>query len=236
MKLMKFIENMKKMNKKAIILLSSGLDSLVSLYLAKKEYEIILAITFDYGQKASVDEIEAARKICEKFQIEHKVIKLPFLAEATDNALVNNDDDLKVDKFDLDSMKKVWVPNRNSLFLNVAAVYAEKLNANYIIFGANKEEAQTFSDNSKEFIDRINKTFEFSTQVKPKVIAPCVDMDKVEIVNNGIKQGVDFSLMKSCYNSSAKTLKSHCGECESCLRLKNAILLSDNKNLINLLF
>ena len=89
---------MKKMNKKAIILLSSGLDSLVSLYLAKKEYEIILAITFDYGQKASVDEIEAARKICEKFQIEHKVIKLPFLAEATDNALVNNDDDLIITK------------------------------------------------------------------------------------------------------------------------------------------
>lgn len=224
------------MNKKGIILLSAGLDSYISLILAMKKCEIILALTFDYGQRAAEDEILAAKKIAEKFNIKHEIIKLPFLKEISNCALTNENKNIEFDKLDENSMKAVWVPNRNGLFLNIAGVYADSFNADYIIFGANKEEAGTFSDNSKEFINAANEFFKFSTSCGCEILAPCQDMEKFEIINAGIELGADFSFVKSCYNSISKTGKNHCGVCESCKRLKNAILKSSNKDLINSIF
>lgn len=222
-------------NKKGIVLLSSGLDSVVSLYLAKKECDVILALTFDYGQKASNDEIFYAKKISDNFKIQHKIIKLPHLKKVTNNALVNNELSLEFEKLDKNSMLNVWVPNRNGLFLNIAAMYADSFNIDYIIFGANKEEAETFSDNSINFINAINNSFKYSTQKHPAILAPLINYTKEEIIKIGIKENVDFSLIKSCYNKTIEN-KRHCGKCESCRRLYNAIVKSGNKDLINFLF
>ncbi len=224
------------MDKKGVILLSSGLDSLVSLYLAKKECDVVLALTFDYGQKANIDEIKAAQKITSKLEIEHKIIKLPFLKEVADNALTNSSKTLEFDELGINSMKAVWIPNRNGLFLNIAAMYCDSLNLDYIIFGANKEEAETFSDNSLEFNKIADEFFKFSTLKKPKILAPCANLEKFEIVQKGVDADVDFSLIKSCYNSYEKTGKTHCGTCESCKRLYSAIVKSGNKNLLNIIF
>ena len=229
--------NMKKMkNKKGIILLSGGLDSLVSFYLANKKCEIILALTFDYGQKAAADEIKSAKEIAKKFDIPHKTIRLSFLKEETNNSLTNKEKTLDFKEMNQKSADSVWIANRNGLFLNIAGVYADSKDADYIIFGANKEEAENFSDNSAEFIKTANKFFKYSTKKHPKVLAPCKNMEKSEIISIGIKQGVDFSLLKSCYDSSETTGKLHCGKCESCKRLKNAIIKSKNKDLLNLIF
>jgi 7-cyano-7-deazaguanine synthase len=116
-------------------------------------------------------------------------------------------------------MKAVWVPNRNGAFLNIAASFCDSMDIDCIIFGANKEEASTFPDNSQEFIDNINKSLEFSTLSKAKVIAPLIDFDKVQIVKLGADLNMPFHLIMSCYNSTSK----HCGKCESCKRLKNAL-------------
>lgn len=241
MKLMKFTENMKmkdkkQMNKKGVILLSSGLDSLVSLYMAQKECDVVLALTFDYGQKAALDEIRAAKKITSKFNIEHKIIELPFLKEVSNNALTNSSKTLEFEELGVNSMKAVWIPNRNGLFLNIAAMYCDSLNLDYIIFGANKEEAETFCDNSVEFNNIANEFFKFSTLKKPKILAPCANLEKYEIIQEGVNLNVDFSLLKSCYNSIEKTGKNHCGKCESCKRLYSAIVKSGNKNLLNIIF
>lgn len=229
------MKSMKKMNKKGIILLSSGLDSVVALALGIKKCDIILALTFDYGQKAAIDEIQAAKKIAEKYNIKHKVIKLPFLAEITDNALTDKEKNLDFENLDQNSADSVWVPNRNGLFLNIGAAYADSLNADYLIYGGNKEEAETFSDNSIDFINKGNDFFKYSTKVHPEILAPCKDLEKYEIVQKGVDEKIDFSLIKSCYNSSFSG-KNHCGKCESCKRLKSAIIKSKNKDLINLIF
>ncbi len=225
-----------KKNKKGIILLSAGLDSVVSLYLAQKQCDVVMALTFNYGQRAADDEIEAAKKITKKFNIEHKIIDLPYLKNATNNALVDENKNLEFDELGAISAHAVWIPNRNGLFLNIAAVFADATPLDYIIYGANKEEASTFSDNSEEFNKRADEFFKFSTASHPKILAPCAKMEKWEIVQAGIKENVDFSLIKSCYKSSTQTGKSHCGECESCKRLKDAIIKSQNKDLLNLLF
>lgn len=206
---------------KAIILLSGGLDSLVSFGLKKDD--IKLALTFDYGQKSVKKEIEASKKICDYYGVKHKVIKLDLLKEITKTALVSEDDvpfaNLNDEKECVNSAKSVWVPNRNGLFLNIAASYCDAFGYDEIIIGANKEEAKTFPDNTAEFIERVNKTFEFSTQSQPKVVAPLINFDKNDIVDLAIKNDFPLKMVQSCYNSNG----GHCGKCESCQRLKRAL-------------
>lgn len=215
---------------KGIILLSGGLDSVVSLGLGLEKYGIKLALTFDYGQKSAKDEIEASKKICEYYGIEHKVIKLDWLKNITHTALVSEED--LPDTMDENSAKSVWVPNRNGLFLNIAASFADGEDYDYILIGANKEEAGTFPDNTQKFIDRINAEFEFSTQKKPKVVALLINFDKNDIVKQALDNKIPLEFVKSCYAGGEK----HCGKCESCKRLKNALIANNDTFYIGKLF
>ncbi len=197
---------------KAIILLSGGLDSYVSLDIANKYYDIELALTFNYGQKAFEDEKKASGKIAEFYNIEHKIINLPTLAE------VKGED--------------IWIPNRNGLFLNIAGVFCDAKNYDAIIFGANKEEAQNFPDNSLDFVNAANKALSYSTRNKAHVVAPLIDMTKKETIEYAIKNNLDFSLIKSCYDSKEETQKKHCGNCPSCLLIKNALIELNREDLL----
>ena len=213
---------------RGIILLSGGLDSLVSLGLG--EYSVELALTFDYGQKSAKYEIDASKKICDFYNIKHKVIELDWLKNITHTALVA-DVDLS-DKIDENSAKNVWVPNRNGLFLNIAGSFADGEDYDYILIGANKEEAGTFSDNTQIFVDRVNAEFEYSTNKRPKVVAPLINYDKNDIVKLALKNNIPLNLVKSCYAGGEK----HCGKCESCIRLKNALMFNHADKYIEELF
>lgn len=230
---------MKTAEVKSIILLSGGLDSLVSLGLAYEEYNIKLALTFDYGQKPVNQEILASHKICEHYNIEHKIIKLDWLEKITQTALVSEKeipltslDDLSSDDFVRQSAVSVWVPNRNGAFLNIAGCFADSFGYDYIIFGANKEEGHTFPDNTQEFIDRINAEFKYSTQKKPEVYAPLINLCKNDIVKAAIEHCVPLELTRSCYSIQEK----HCGVCESCVRLKRALEKNNCSEIIGVLF
>lgn len=220
------------MVKSAVILLSGGLDSLVSLGLVRKNYENMLALTFDYGQKAVQAEIDASRKICAYYKISHRVIQLDWLKEITHTALVS-DEKVPTDIEDYTaSMKAVWVPNRNGLFLNIAACYADAEGCEDIIIGANKEEGETFSDNTVEFANRVSAEFEYSTLVKPRVVAPLINYNKDDIVKKALENNIPLEFVKSCYIGGEK----NCGRCESCLRLKSALKNNGAEEYIKLLF
>ena len=217
---------------KGIILLSGGLDSLVSLGLGIEKYGISLALTFDYGQKALEQEISTSKNICDYYKIEHKIIKLDWLKNVTHTALVEDKELPEGIDNPEDSAKSVWVPNRNGLFLNIAGSFADGNDYDYIIIGANKEEGQTFPDNTQEFIDRINAEFEFSTQKHPKVVAPLINYDKNDIVKQAIEHNIPLEFVRSCYSNGKK----HCGKCESCTRLKNALIANGDTHYIKELF
>lgn len=217
---------------KGIILLSGGLDSLVSLGLGMQKYGISLALTFDYGQKALEQEVSTSKNICDYYKIEHKVIKLDWLKNVTHTALVEDKELPEGIDNPEDSAKSVWVPNRNGLFLNIAGSFADGNDYDYIIIGANKEEGQTFPDNTQEFIDRINAEFEFSTQKHPKVVAPLINYDKNDIVKQAIEHNIPLEFVRSCYSNGKK----HCGKCESCTRLKNALIANSDTHYIKELF
>lgn len=219
---------------KSIILLSGGLDSLVSLGLKKEELNIDLALTFDYGQKSVKQEIEASSKICEYYNLKHEVIKLDWLKKITNTSLVSDKEipaaeDLVMSE---ETAKSVWVPNRNGLFLNIAGSYADSYGYDYILIGANKEEGQTFSDNTQEFIDAINGEFLYSTNKHPKVVAPLINYNKNDIVMLALKHGVPLEYTRSCYQGGER----HCGICESCTRLKHALEANNDSYYIKILF
>lgn len=219
---------------KSVILLSGGLDSLVSLGLKKDELNITLALTFDYGQKSVQKEIEASAKICDYYGLEHRVIKLDWLKDITQTALVS--ESVVPTGAELEdsqnSAKSVWVPNRNGLFLNIAGSFADSYGYDYILIGANKEEGQTFPDNTQEFIDAINKEFEYSTQISPKVVAPLINCDKNDIVMLALEHKIPLELTMSCYQNG----DGHCGVCESCQRLKKALEFNKDMYYTKVLF
>lgn len=221
---------------KSIILLSGGLDSLVSLGLMKEELNIELALTFDYGQKSAKQEIEASKKICDYYNIRHEVIKLDWLKNITQTSLVSEDSVPIGAELDnpQESAKSVWVPNRNGLFLNIAGCYADSFGYDFIIIGANKEEGQTFPDNTQEFIDAVNEEFKFSTSkdLPLKVVAPLINCDKNDIVMLALKNNIPLELTMSCYQGG----EGHCGICESCSRLKNALKANHDSKYIKILF
>lgn len=215
------------MKQSAVTLLSGGLDSAVATVLAKKKFEIRLALTFDYGQRAAKNEIRAARAFCRKYGIKHKIIRIDWLKSVSSSALT--DKNRKLLKFQDErlitdrktckkSARSVWVPNRNALFVNVAAAFAEAMNCGYIIAGFNAEEARTFPDNSREFILKSNDLFSKSTLSHPKIMSPTQKMKKTEIAKNAVNLKIDPRFFWSCYNGGARM----CATCESCARTISA--------------
>ncbi|HUL62872.1 MAG TPA: 7-cyano-7-deazaguanine synthase QueC [Methanocella sp.] len=210
-----------------IALLSAGLDSVVAF---KKELDgpgVALAITFDYGQRAAAKEIEMARLICRKYGVRHLVMDLSWMEEITQTALVYRGEKVpEPTEAELDEVKGraketahlVWVPNRNGLFINIAAAYADAFGHEHIVTGFNAEEGATFSDNSLAFVKAINKSLAYSCEKKVEVVAPLIAMSKEEIIREGVRIDAPLDLSWSCYASGARP----CGKCESCMRRARA--------------
>lgn len=216
---------------KSIVLLSGGLDSALAFLIAKKNSAIQFALTFDYGQKASEKEILSAQKICKHYQVEHKVISLPFFTELTNHPFFNESLDcphVKPNQLDdkaitLKSAETVWVPNRNGIFLNVAAGIAESLKINNLYVGFNAEEAATFPDNSQDYLKSVNSSLSFSTLNQVKVLSPTSALVKKEIFKELLTNDFPLSALWSCYHHHEKM----CGLCESCQRFKRAATQND---------
>lgn len=210
--------------KKAISVMSGGLDCTVATSVYDKDYEIH-AITFNYGQKAAEQEIIASRKICEKMGWSHEVVDLAWLAQISNSSLNTSEDIPEVTEEDLDNLDKssetasnVWVPARNTVFTSIALSYAESIGAEIIIVGWNCEEGETFPDNSKEYLEEFNELIDVGSPDKIRIEAPAIDLNKEEIVELGIEVGAPMELSYSCYKGEEKP----CGVCESCMRRKRA--------------
>ncbi|HWJ02982.1 MAG TPA: 7-cyano-7-deazaguanine synthase QueC [Verrucomicrobiae bacterium] len=224
-----------------VILLSGGLDSTVAMASFLAEYETGLALTFDYGQRAAKQELHTSQAIALHYGVEHHIVKLPFLGEITKTSLVNRDQEVptlemadldKVLEVTLETAEKVWVPNRNGLFVNVAAAYAESLGYQHVVTGFNAEEAVTFPDNSPQFVAAITGSLAFSTLNGVKLLSPTQNLNKMEIVDLGMKLGIPWDKLWSCYHSGEKM----CGQCESCQRLKRALTAQGHQKLADQLF
>ncbi|MFH1830485.1 MAG: 7-cyano-7-deazaguanine synthase QueC [Pseudomonadota bacterium] len=205
---------------KAISLLSGGLDSIVATGLAMHTYDVTCALTFDYSQRANLREAETAARFCDKFSIEHRIVKLPWLASWTKTALVDKMANLPtvlpegLESEAENRARQVWVPNRNGAFIAIAASLAEFLGAGTIIAGFNAEEAATFPDNSAEFVNATNAALALSTLNKVRLESPTLHMTKTEIAKGLLSLRLEPDSFWCCYEGGEKL----CGVCESCAR------------------
>lgn len=213
---------------KSVVCLSAGLDSTVNLYAACAETNVVHTLTFNYGQKAATKEILCAKNLSQELGIQHTVIELPWLKNFGKSSLTSDQqniptgDSVSIDDYQtsLNTAKAVWVPNRNGIFLNIAAGLAESLGADFVIPGFNLEEATTFPDNSEPYMQSLDKAFTFSTANQVKVHCYTVTLNKNEIVKKGLSLDVPFQKTWPCYFAGNKW----CGQCESCQRAKRALL------------
>jgi 7-cyano-7-deazaguanine synthase len=214
-------------DKKAVILLSGGLDSTTTLAIACDKGFECYVLTFLYGQRHKC-EIEAAKKIVGLMSTaEHRIIDID-LAQFGDSALTDSKIEVPKDRADLDSHIQIpptYVPARNTIFLSYALAWAEVLEAFDIFIGVNTTDYSGYPDCRGEFIAAFEKTANLATATAVEhrgryhIHTPIINMTKAEIIRTGTKLGVDFALTHSCYDPDQQGRS--CGRCDSCrLRLK----------------
>jgi len=194
--------------KKAVILLSGGLDSATTLAIAHDTGFSCFALTFRYGQRHQ-REIESARKVAlAAGVIEHRVIDID-LRQFGRSALTDPAIDVPMDRPDLETSDKIpltYVPARNTIFLSYALAWAEVLDAFDIFIGVNRVDYSGYPDCRGEFIKAFEKTANLATAAAVegkgsyRIHTPIIDMTKAEIILTGTKLGVDYSLTHSCYD------------------------------------
>lgn len=213
--------------KQAVLLLSSGLDSAANLVLAKEAgFQVRLALTIDYGQRGAVRELERAARLARQFDVEHVTYDLRGFTALVGgkSALLGGQavpvptslDDLKVAT---QTAAAVWVPNRNGVMLSLAAALAEARGHGAVAVGFNAEEGVTFPDNTPDYMKAMTASLAYSTSNKVEVVSATANMNKPQIVKALAEREFPFELLWSCYHAGAR----HCGECESCQRLRRAV-------------
>lgn len=209
------------MQKKAIILLSGGLDSITVLALAKKQGFKCYALSFDYGQRHNA-ELVAATQIAADYQVEdHKIIKLG-LASIGGSALT--DEHIAVPQSPQEGIPITYVPARNTIFLSFALGWAEVLKLTDIFIGVNAVDYSGYPDCRPEFIKAFQQLANLATKTGVEgghftIHTPLIALSKAEIIKQGVELGVDYKHTVSCY--SADEQGRACQVCDAC-RLRKA--------------
>jgi 7-cyano-7-deazaguanine synthase len=211
---------------KSAVLLSGGLDSTTTLAIAQKEGFELFCLTFDYGQRHRV-ELDRARDIARHFgATDHQIIKID-LRQFGGSALTDNIDvPIGRDQQEIaSSIPITYVPARNTIFLSFCLAYAEVKGASDIFIGVNAIDYSGYPDCRPEFIAAFETLANLATKAGVegketiKIHTPLIKLTKAEIIQKGLKLGVDYAMTHSCYNPGREGIS--CGVCDSCqLRLK----------------
>ncbi len=198
--------------KKAIVLLSGGMDSAVTLFIAKKIGYKTSCLTFDYGQRHK-KEILFAKKLAKAAKSQCTVLKirLPWKKSALLDKNIKVPENRKF--LDKENIPLTYVPARNTIFLSFALSFAEAIGAKAVFIGANAIDFSGYPDCRPEYYKTFNELFKKATKLKGiKIVAPLLYKTKEDIVKLGRKLGVNFNLTWSCYKGGSKP----CGVCDAC--------------------
>jgi 7-cyano-7-deazaguanine synthase len=205
----------------AIVLVSGGLDSMVSAALAREAGHRVFALSFDYNQRHQI-ELAAARRVAATLGAERHVV-MPMDLRAFGGSALTDDIDVPKDGVG-DDIPVTYVPARNTIFLSLALGWAEAAGSRDIYIGVNALDYSGYPDCRPEFIEGFEKLAELATKAGVEgepfhIRAPLQFMTKADIVREGARLGLDMGLSWSCYDPAPGGL--HCGLCDSCrLRAK----------------
>jgi 7-cyano-7-deazaguanine synthase len=213
---------MKNESKKAVVLLSGGLDSSTVLAIARSQGYELYALSFSYGQRHIV-ELDAARRVAASIGVaDHRIAAIDLRifggsALTADIAVPKGRDTAEMGH----GIPITYVPARNTIFLSFALAWAEVLGSSDIFIGVNALDYSGYPDCRPEFIEAFEKMANLATKAGVegrqalKIHTPLIVLTKAQIVQRGIELGVDYSLTSSCYDPAADGAP--CGECDSCL-------------------
>ncbi len=202
--------------RRAVVLVSGGLDSTTCLAIAKAQGYAVYALSFDYGQRSS-SELQAARKITSSMGVaKHLVIPLG-IGELGGSALT--DHDLSVPEQESEGIPITYVPARNTIFLSYALGFAEVLEARAIFIGVNARDYSGYPDCRPEFIQAFERMANLATRsalegAPISIQTPLIALSKAEIIKIGMQLGVDYGNTVSCYQADDQGRA--CGRCDSC--------------------
>lgn len=202
--------------KKAVVLLSGGLDSITTLSLAQEQGFDCYALSLDYGQRHNA-ELNAARQLARTANVlEHKVIKLG-LGDFGGSALT--DDAIAIPDHAVQGIPVTYVPARNTVFLSLALGWAEVLGAWDLFIGVNAVDYSGYPDCRPKFIAAFEQLAQLATKGGVEggqfsIHAPLIELSKAEIIREGVRLGIDYAQTVSCYSADAEGRA--CGQCDAC--------------------
>lgn len=205
------------MEKKSLIILSGGMDSVTLLY--NKKEEIALAVTFDYGSNHNKREQEYAAYHCKQLGIEHIIIPLSFIHDYFKSSLLEGAEAIPEGHYAAENMKSTVVPFRNGIMLSIACGLAESRGLDTVLIANHCGDHAIYPDCRGAFINAMSAAMSNGTYAKVKINAPYTDISKTDIARIGKMIGVDYSKTYSCYKGGEK----HCGKCGTCVERKEAL-------------
>lgn len=220
-----------KLPKKAICILSGGMDSTLASYMAKNNGYEIIAVHFNYGQRTQDRELKAFRDICEDLEILEKYeIDIPFFTQIGASALTDKTIDVPTGGIEA-GVPITYVPFRNGIFLSITAAIAEKEGATAMYIGVVQEDSSGYPDCTDEFITKMEKAINQGTkeETKIEILTPLVHLSKAQIVQEAIKLNVPLEHTWSCYKEENEA----CGVCDSCRLRLNGFKIAGVKDPIS---
>jgi len=212
------------MTKKAVVLVSGGLDSSTVLAIAKQQGFECYTLSFDYGQRHR-SELVAAQNVSNSMNVkQHKIVTLDL---ATIGGSALTDTNIQVPEHETSGIPVTYVPARNTVFLSIALGWAEVLGANDIFVGVNAVDYSGYPDCRPNYIDAFEQMANLATKAgvegnKLTIHAPLIELTKAQIISIGIDHGVDYSATISCYQAAVDGTA--CGVCDSCRLRKQGFL------------
>jgi len=206
------------LQKRAVCIMSGGMDSTLSAYMMRKNGYEIIAVHFNYEQRTQAKELECFNNICDEMKVKERyALDLDFFKHLGASALTDKNIDVPTGGVE-EGVPITYVPFRNGIFLSMAAAIAEKEGASVISIGVVEEDSSGYPDCREEYITQMQKAINLGTkdETKIEITMPLVHLKKSEIVKESLRLEVPLSLTWSCYKSEDKA----CGVCDSCrLRL-----------------
>ena len=206
--------------KKAIVLISGGMDSAVCAGIAKDQKFEIYCLHVNYGQRTQNRELKAFNQICDYYDAKDRlIVDISHLAAIGGSSLTDQNIEVTDANLDSNEIPTSYVPFRNANILAIATSWAEVIEAETIFIGAMEEDSSGYPDCRKVFFEAFEKTINTGTkpETQVKINTPIINKSKSDIVTEGLEIGVPFHLTWSCYKSEDKA----CGICDSCkLRLR----------------
>jgi 7-cyano-7-deazaguanine synthase len=203
--------------KKAIIILSGGMDSVTLLYEYKES--IALAVSFNYGSNHNTKEIAYAKEHCDALGIEHLVIPLDFMHNYFKSSLLEGADAIPEGHYAEENMKSTVVPFRNGIMLSIACGLAESRGLKNVMIANHAGDHTIYPDCRPTFINAMNEAMANGTFAHINILAPYTNITKGDIAKHGKELGIDYSRTWSCYKGGEK----HCGKCGTCVERKEAL-------------